>query len=332
MGKNGFTYRVLQKYSIKFEGMISLLLKFCQNHFGFLIISVAIVAAVSGCDAEEPCASRITNRFRINFLAPGPEEKLVAQPFFFKEVKAIGALRPSFPVKGEIGTTSLSLSLDPNSDTTTYVFYYGEDQQDTLQLAYKRNSRMISTDCDLEITFKDVVLLKTPFVGNEAVSVEVRSNEISDKNTDPNLEIVRRAACTPVETNRLRLGFFKIDSETGEEVAETRTFKRVSRKSNNEVYFPLTPNQAGVEELVVKLNPEAKEVTYIFEYQSGESDVLALRYNRKFDIESFYCIPDVHYEEITVMDATNFALDTVQVVTPAISEPTEQINVKIIRK
>ena len=270
-----------------------------------------------------------TSRFRIDFLAPGPEEKLVAQPFFFDEVKAIGALRPSFPVKGFIGTTSLNLSLDPNSDTTTYIFYSVGEQQDTLQLAYKRNSRMISTDCDLEITFEDVVLLKTPFVENEAVSVELRSNEISDANTDPNLVVVRRAACRPVETNRLRLGFFRIDSETREEVAETRTFKRVSRRSNNEVYFPLTPGQAGVEELVVKLNPEANEVTYIFEYPSGESDVLALRYARKFPVESFYCIPDVHYEEITVLDATTFDKDAVQIVTPDISEPTEEINVKI---
>ena len=330
MGKNGFTYRVLQKYSIKFEDMISLLLKICQNRFGFLLLSMAIVMALGGCDAEEPCISKITNRFRINFLSPGPEGENVKQLFYFDSVKAIDALQPVFTSKAGSGIESLDLTLNPNADITTYVFYYEGGEQDTMQLAYSRRSRMISPDCGVEISFTDIVVLKEPFAGNEAIDVDLLTNEILDTNKGANMEVVvRNKNCEPVESSLLRLGFYQKDNTTGETSPQARNFRRVIRKGSDQVFYSSTPGAAGIETLDVNLNPGANEVTYTFEYQTGEgdSDELTLIYDRKFSVQSVFCLPDVQYENIRLKSTT---FDEVQIVTPDISEPTEQINVKII--
>ncbi len=301
------------------------ILNYGRKHTGFLLLLFVFGNLLIACDAEEPCASQVANRFRIGFFVPG-EERNVAQAFYFDEVRAVGAENSLYEWSG-VAANGIDLSLNPNADTTTFVFYYDGEQRDTLQLAYKRNSRMISPDCELAIDFTDISMVKEPFSEYEDISVNLISTELSETNTGADFTIVSRRECAPqrLEDRRIRFGFYRINEEGVKEPVPL-VFQSVSPLNSDSIYY--TAARGAAAEFDLDLNPEANSVTYLFQENPANIDTLTINYNRRGRVVSAFCLPDIYYVGIS-SGANTF--DSVSVVRDSLPLTPVDVAIEIYR-
>lgn len=87
-----------------------------------------------------------------------------------------------------IKTPRVLLALDPDRDETMFLFKYSASSQpdDTLVLSYERRYRLISTDCPLEVSFRNLQVVHNTFD-----TVLVINTELLEPNNEADLQIIR---------------------------------------------------------------------------------------------------------------------------------------------
>lgn len=136
-----------------------------------------------GCDPEASCVSLSTNEYDIGFVTTNEEGEEVAETVFFDVVRVLES-DTIFFTRNETGISSLKLTLNPAADTTTFIFEEivgeegaGEEEMeeviDTLQVAYRRNYRLISPECGIEINYSDLSVVYHTFEEVQALTTQL---------------------------------------------------------------------------------------------------------------------------------------------------------------
>lgn len=169
------------------------LAKFYQRLYPLVLGGLFMSGFLTGCDPEESCVSFSTNEFDIAFVTLNEEEEEVPQTVNFDLVRVLASDTIYF-TRNETGISALKLTLNPAADTTTFIFeeiIVDEEEEeieiiDTLQVAYRRNYRMISPECGIEVKYSDLSVVYHTF--EEARGL---ITELSETTKGPDVEIFK---------------------------------------------------------------------------------------------------------------------------------------------
>ncbi|WP_224996651.1 hypothetical protein [Cesiribacter sp. SM1] len=135
----------------------------------YLFLLIVFSATFWACQPEEACISSATNNFVVEFL-PVDNPDLTTDDRYFRRISTlIGNTEYVFWANDTTPISRFLLILDPNRDTTTFVFRHLEAEgqeplpNDSLVLTYQRRYRLITPDCPLEVSFDQLRLVKTTF-------------------------------------------------------------------------------------------------------------------------------------------------------------------------
>ncbi|AHM60660.1 hypothetical protein D770_12015 [Flammeovirgaceae bacterium 311] len=153
----------------------------------YLLLLIVFPALFWACQPEEACISSATNRFVVEFLSEDNPD-ITTDDRYFRRIYSLvktsentltGYVFWEDTARARIENTFL-LVMNPDSDTTTFVFEHtaaeeGEEPPvaDTLIFTYQRRYRLISPDCPLEVTFRDLRLVRTTFDSAQVVNTEL---------------------------------------------------------------------------------------------------------------------------------------------------------------
>ena len=161
----------------------------------YLFLFLVFLAGSWACQPEEPCISSATNRLVVSFMirgtpaAPAP----TADERAFRSIISTTANDPLWTDATELGRpgSNFILRLDPDRDTTTFVFVPIPQQGqpspgdvDTLVLTYQRRYRLISPDCPLEVSYRELRVVRTTF--DTALIV---NTELVEPSTDTDVQV-----------------------------------------------------------------------------------------------------------------------------------------------
>lgn len=261
----------------------------------FLIWPAFMLAVfMFSCEPEESCVSQVANRIGTGFFSFNEEGIREPAAFYFRQIRAVERDTAFFTAGQFAGAESLNLSLNPGADITTFIFDHIEGEgRDTLQLAYERNFRMISPDCGLELRYSNIQLVRHTFDSVGLLTTEI--NETLREGLD--LEIYSERRCEVSETNRYRLGFFRLD-DNEQEVPEVVNFDAVRDAASDSVFF--SRNESGINNLDLALDPEVNRTIFLFENDENSIDTLIIAYQRIPEFVSPYCDPEILYTDLEV--------------------------------
>lgn len=257
-----------------------------------------LAAFMFACDPEESCVSQVANRYGTGFFQINEAGVREPATFYFSRIRAVERDTAFFLLENA-GVRSLNLALNPGADITTFVFdHAGGRNRDTLQLAYERNFRMIAPDCGLELRFSNIRLVRHTFDSVRLLTTEI--NETRREGLD--LEVFSERRCEVSESNRYRLGFFRLE-DNGQVVPDVVNFDAVRDAASDSVFF--SRNENGISSLELALDPEANRTVFLFENNENSIDTLTVSYTRRFFVNSPYCDPEILYTGIEI-DYTTF--------------------------
>lgn len=298
--------------------MINMLGKYCRDLFSLLMTVLFFSGIMSACDADESCFSFSTNRYRLGFYAINENGRQEATPFIFEEVEVLGS-DSAFFTWSATGANSLTLALNPAADTTTFLFKYG-DNTDTVRVSYKRNFRMISPDCGMEINYTNLKVFSHSFDSVRNLTTELLQTE---KGFD--VAVYSLTPCPSSNVSLFRAGF-KSKNGRGEIETDLVNFDSVKAVSNDSVFFART--EEGTDFMRLGLNPEADSTVFLFD-DKGQVDTLVVKYTRGEKIFSPRCGNEVEYLDLTISQST---FDSVSLVSTIIPETaTQDFDVEIYR-
>ena len=139
----------------------------------FFPILLFLLALASGCVDDELCVGDGTNIIKVkiyDYQAPS-----TALAVTFDGIEASGDPE-KFPSYADSTLSAINLTIDPNSDQTTFIFRTAT-RTDTLNTQYSVLPRLISPACGLEFLFGNLIINDHSF--DSLVVVESRiENEI----------------------------------------------------------------------------------------------------------------------------------------------------------
>lgn len=139
----------------------------------FIPFLLFVLTLASGCVDDELCVGDGTNIIKVkiyDYQAPS-----TAFPVTFDGIEASGDPE-NFPSYADSTLAAINLTIDPNSDQTTFIFRTAT-RSDTLHTQYSVVPRLISPACGLEFLFSNLVINDHSF--DSLVVVESRiENEI----------------------------------------------------------------------------------------------------------------------------------------------------------
>ncbi len=166
----------------------------------YLIVLLFSTVGFWACQPEEACISSATSRVLLGFyvdsiyvdtLATGGINRidsLLWDTIRFVRVTSTTADSTFWEndSANSLRTTRLLLALDPDKDETTFLFEQPDTPTDTLTLRYQRRYRLISTDCPLEVSFRELQVVHNTF--DTAVVV---NTELIEPSNDTDVQIIR---------------------------------------------------------------------------------------------------------------------------------------------
>jgi hypothetical protein len=145
----------------------------------YLFLLIVFSASFWACQPEEACISSATNRFVVEFL-PADNPDITTDDRYFRRISTIiGSTEYVFWANDSTLRNRFLLVLDPDRDTTTFVFQHlrvnGQEllPDDSLVLTYQRRYRLITPDCPLEVSFDQLRLVKTTFDSANVINAEL---------------------------------------------------------------------------------------------------------------------------------------------------------------
>lgn len=148
----------------------------------FLLFSVAFWA----CRPDEACISSATSRLVVDFYVATDTTPVrdtvrflkisspaLADTHFWKQARETDRIFRVF------------LALNPDKDTTTFVFERANLPNDTLVLRYQRRYRLIAPDCPLEVSYAQLKVVRKTFD-----SVRVVNTELIEPSNDMDVQII----------------------------------------------------------------------------------------------------------------------------------------------
>jgi hypothetical protein len=139
-----------------------------------MIIGIGLVCS---CGDIPTCVDTETNLVKINFLDTDGN----ATDIFLTKLEAIGN-EDGFPEYDDDTLSSISLSLNPGSLTTTFIFEQTTGT-DTIGLSYSVVAKLISPECGLDAAFDNMDTTFTSF--NKLIILE----QIIHEDIPTNIEI-----------------------------------------------------------------------------------------------------------------------------------------------
>ncbi|MEM7055312.1 MAG: DUF6452 family protein [Bacteroidota bacterium] len=138
-----------------------MILKFIA-HNPWLIITIALCAAVIGCKDLEDCRTDYTSLVSIDFQKTTD----------FDAIEIVGGIKftsvPSYRV--------FPLPLNPSADSTTFLFYKSSSTTaDTLAIFYKRAPSLISPQCGVQQAYT-LDSLQTTFAKASIIHASLRKS------------------------------------------------------------------------------------------------------------------------------------------------------------
>lgn len=121
----------------------------------YIILLLLLPAAFWACQPEEACISAATNRLVLDFYV-GTENT----PVLFRSIRGVTTPAINFLEAPDTEVKRVILALDPQQDSTAFVFERSGLPNDTLVLGYQRRYRLISPDCPLEVSFSQLQVIE----------------------------------------------------------------------------------------------------------------------------------------------------------------------------
>jgi hypothetical protein len=249
--------------------------------------------------SEKRCPVVENNRFQLGFSRMNETGEAEPEIVNFDEImRRVGRVDSIFYSRTAEGISNLELTLNPDANSTTFVFKNG-DARDTLSLSYTREAELFSTYCPPKTNYTALKVTNSTF-GH----VHVRTTTLTEGREGLDMEVFLESPCEDSDANPYRVGFFRYN-EQGEAVPETVNFDEVRALGDKQVFYSRT--EEGIERLELALNPEADSTTFVFK-NSSETDTVTVAYSR----ENFptgpapYCQPGVRYTNITIKEDHTF--------------------------
>lgn len=149
----------------------------------YLALFILLLATSWACQPEEACISSATSRLVVDFYVDtrtGPVQDSIQ----FRLVKSTASDSVFWSSESD-STARLLLRLNPDKDTTTFVFQGVNRNRafnDTLVFRYQRRYRLISPDCPLEVSYRQLEVLRASanFARFQVINTELMepSNEM----------------------------------------------------------------------------------------------------------------------------------------------------------
>lgn len=281
---------------------------------GTLLLAVML----AGCDPEESCVSLTTNDLQLGFFVVNKKGVAEPAPFTFDEIDVLRSDN-NFFVDNQAGSGSANLALDPDSDSTTFIFKY-EEKADTLILSYNRDIKLVSPECGIEINYSDIQVFRHTFD-----SVRVITPVLSGTDKGFDVGIYSLDSCNSPITNLVMAGF-KMESDEGEEVNIFANFDLIRAVGMDTALFKR--NESGINQISLPLNLTVDSTAFIF--VDGETrDTLVINYDRVDRIYSPECGLQTEITNINL--SGNHSFDSVRVLNPNLSKTNQGFDIEIIK-